>query len=202
MDKPAVLACEDTRKWVVKALQRARHHWGEAPHMRGGGDHFLAAFQGMVAPPSLPLLSLLRSHCQLRQLRGNGRSENTSNNQQNPPHGLGRGQPCWREVATGAGCSHLRLRWERQGCKRGWDLVWLTRKVQCSHALKKWLYKHPLGSGPLKFMWSQGKKWNRNSCWGPASQEISHVPPWVGYAVQKYPRILCWACPQKEIYGI
>lgn len=42
-------------------------------------------------------------------------------------------------------------------------LTWGTLKVQCSHALKKRLYKHSLRSGPLKSRQSQGKNWNRNS---------------------------------------
>lgn len=58
--------------------------------------------------------------------RGNGRRQNTSDNWQNPPPRLGPGQLCWGEVAMGPGCRQLRLRWECQGCKRGWgdSVVW------------------------------------------------------------------------------
>lgn len=99
-------------------------HWRGQGAMRGGGGHFLEASWGMVAPPSLPLLSLLHSHCQLPQPRANARRKNTSDNGQKPPSRLGPGQPCWEDIAMGAGCCHLRMRWECQGCKRRWgDLV-------------------------------------------------------------------------------
>lgn len=44
------------------------------------------------------------------------------------------------------GMAGLQKRVRRFSC-----LTWDTLKVQCSHTLKKRLYKHPLGSGPLKF---------------------------------------------------
>lgn len=71
-------------------------------------------------------------------------------------------------------------------------LTWGTLKVQCGHALKKWLYKHPLRSRTLKFRQSQGKIGTETAA--ELQRPRKHVPPWMSYPAQEYHRIRCWAC--------